>query len=94
MNHPKRSGDIVLIMKDATTGDAADRYTAGVACKSWHGSLNPSDSYVPFIVSYPGGNKFELDPLIQKVCTGNLCEGNWKAKELISEIIKTQYSGQ
>jgi len=44
--------------------------------------------------SYPGGNKNELDPLIQKVCAGNLCEGNWKAKELISEIIKTQYSGQ
>jgi len=94
MNHPKRSGDIVLIMKDETTGDAVDRYTTGVACKSWHGSLNPSDSYVPFIVSYPGGNKSELDPLIQKACINGLCEGNWKAKDLISEIIKTQYPGQ
>ncbi len=94
VNHPKRSGDIILIMRDATTGDALGRYTTGVACKSWHGSLNPSDSYVPLIVSYPGGNKFELDPLIQRVCTDNLCEGNWKVKDLISEIIKTQYSGQ
>lgn len=94
MNHPKRSGDIILIMKDATTGDTTGRYTTGVACKSWHGSLNPSDSYVPFIVSYPGGNRFELDPIVQKVCANNVCEGNWKAKDLISEIIKTQYSGQ
>jgi hypothetical protein len=45
-------------------------------------------------VAYPGGNKFALDPIIQKVCTNNLCEGNWKAKDLITEIIKTQYSGQ
>jgi hypothetical protein len=94
MNHPNRSGDIILIMKDATTGDSLDRYTTGVACKSWHGSLNPSDSYVPLVVAYPGGNNCELDPLIQKVCASNLCEGNWKAKDLISEIIKTQYAGQ
>jgi hypothetical protein len=94
MNNPTRSGDIILIMKDATTGSASERYTTGVACKSWHGSLNPTDSYVPFIVSYPGGNKFELDPIIQNVCTNGLCEGNWKAKDLITEIIKTQYTVQ
>lgn len=81
-------------MKDSTTGDAINRFTTGVACKSWHGSLNPSDSYVPFIISYPGGNKTELDPIIQKVCPNNICEGNWKAKDLITEIIKPQYSEQ
>jgi hypothetical protein len=58
------------------------------------GSLNPSDSYVPFIVSYPGGRELEIDPIIQKICSNGLCEGNWKVKDLISEIIKTQYSGQ
>ena len=55
LNDPMRSGDIILVMKDQTAGgDTADsnikRFTTGVACKSWHGSLNPSDSYVPLIV--------------------------------------------
>lgn len=94
MNHPKRSGDVVLIMKDATTGNAIDRYTTGVACKAWHGSLNPSDSYIPFVVAYPGGNNFELDPIIKKVCINGVCTGNWEAKDLITEFIKAQYSGQ
>jgi hypothetical protein len=93
MNIFSRSGDIILLMSDKTDGSANDRYTTGVACNSWHGSLNRSDSYVPLILSYPGGNKFEIDPIIQEVCTNGLCEGNWKTKDLISEIIKTQYSG-
>ncbi|HDH13656.1 MAG TPA: hypothetical protein ENG83_15915, partial [Nitrospirae bacterium] len=93
MNHSDRSGDIVLIMKD-DMGDINQRFSTGVSCKSWHGGLNKSDSYVPFIVAYPGGNKYELNVITQKVCIDNLCEGNWKAKNLITEIIKKQYSGQ
>jgi len=62
LNDLKRSGDIVLIMRDDMNipdGENIEdhRYTTGVACKSWHGSLNPSDSYVPLIVAYPGGTK-------------------------------------
>jgi hypothetical protein len=94
MNHEERSGDIVLMMKDTTSDNAIDRYTTGVACKSWHGSLNPSDSYVPFVVAYPGGNKFELDPILNTVCPGNDCTGNWKLSDIVKEIIKNQYSGQ
>ena len=47
MNHTDRSGDIVLIFRDNTNDMPENRYTSGVSCKSWHGSLNPSDSYVP-----------------------------------------------
>ena len=94
MNDVHRSGDIVLIMKDATTGNAIDRYTTGVACKAWHGSLNPSDSYVPFIVSYPGGNAFELKPLIDNTVGCSVsggCDGNWRLTNLIITIIQKQY---
>ena len=94
MNNVDRSGDIVLVMKDDTADSANNRYTTGVACKSWHGSLSPSDSYVPFVVSYPGGNKYEIKPFIENVQGCNLtqgCEGNWKVADVIKEIIKTQY---
>jgi len=89
-----RSGDIVLVMRDVSTGNSIDRYTTGVACKSWHGSLNGSDSYVPFIASYPGGNRYELDPIIKKteVCgSQKACDGNWKVTDLIKEITNIQY---
>ena len=99
MNDVKRSGDIVLIMKDDANilpeNIENRRYTTGVACKSWHGSLNPSDSYVPLIVAYPGGKGDIIEPLINSdsACpTG--CAGNWKVKDIIKTIIKDQYSTQ
>ena len=104
MNHLKRSGDIVLIMKDEVdipiTGIEKNRFTTGVACKSWHGSLNRSDSYVPLIVAYPGGNSHEIKSLIdahsvnpnaQSICPDLKCEGNWKLTDIITGIIKKQY---
>jgi len=95
MNNVKRSGDMVLIMKDNTSGNALDRYTTGVACKSWHGSLSRSDSYVPFIFAYPGGNKTEIETILKKdtVCRSDYsnCKGNWKLTETVKEIIKSQY---
>lgn len=94
MNHPDRSGDIILLMKSGSNDPLEDRYTSGVSCKSWHGSLNRSDSYVPLILSYPGGNAAELDKPIEEVCPGKQCDGNWKATDLIKKIIETQYSGQ
>lgn len=90
LNDLKRSGDIVLIFKDKTPDDVMNRYTSGVACKSWHGSLNPSDSYVPLIISYPGGSNGLLKFLTDKY-PGNTCDGNWQATEIIKEIIKKQY---
>lgn len=82
-------------MKDLTTGDAIDRYTTGTACKAWHGSLNPSDSYVPFIISYPGGNKTEMEKILKKdtVCKEDYsdCKANWKLPNIIKEIITEQY---
>lgn len=95
MNNISRSGDIVLIMKGSTPGSAFDRYTTGVACKAWHGSLNPSDSYVPFIVAYPGGNRFEIDEILKKdtICKADYseCKGNWKLPDIVKEIISEQY---
>ena len=95
MNHPDRSGDIVLIMKDSTTGSAIDRFTTGVACKSWHGSLNPSDSYVPLIVAYPGGNKYEIAPQVnqtQECSVAEGCDGNWRVADLILQLMSKQYA--
>jgi hypothetical protein len=94
MNHKDRSGDVILLMKDATNGATLERYTTAYACKSWHGSLNKSDSYVPFVVAYPGGNKLELDPILNSVCPSNNCDGNWKLSDLIKKIVRNQYSGQ
>jgi hypothetical protein len=97
MNHEKRSGDVVLLFRDEMEESTQSRHTSGVSCKSWHGGLNSSDSYVPFIVSYPGGNRFELEPIIEKpdVCGPQMaCEGNWKTTDLIKAIIRTQYTDQ
>ncbi len=101
MNHPDRSGDIVLLMKDEmdiSTSEISDqRFTTGVACKSWHGSLNRSDSYVPLIVAYPGGNTSELGQLInntQGCNTSQGCDGNWRVTDLIKTIIQKEYSSQ
>jgi hypothetical protein len=95
MNHKDRSGDIVLIMKDSTTGAAIDRYSTAYECKSWHGSLNPSDSYVPFIVSYPGGNKYEMENILKNdtVCNADYvnCRNNWKLPNIVRGIISEQY---
>lgn len=94
MESLNRSGDIVLLMKDSTSGNEVDRYSTGYSCKSWHGSLNPGDSYVPFIVTYPGGNRFEIEPRVNATSGCNTtqgCEGNWKVTDLTKKIIKGQY---
>jgi len=94
MNHPQRSGDIALLMKD-DMNDINQRFTTGVSCKSWHGSLNRGDSYVPFIFAYPGGNKKEIGDITQKdtVCKTDYsnCKGNWKLTDVVKEIILEQY---
>ena len=96
MNHPERSGDIVLIMKDYSMGYEMDRYSTAYACKAWHGSLNPSDSYVPLILTYPGGNRTEVEKLLQKVkvCPAGQCAGNWNMTDIVKEIINSQYATQ
>ncbi len=91
MNNFNRSGDIILLMKDRTDGSENDRFTAGVACKSWHGGLNRSDSYVPLVMAYPGGNKYELNATTDTVCANDGCSGNWVLPELVRDIIKKQY---
>jgi len=99
MNDLNRSGDIVLLMKyDVTipSGESIDvhRYTTGVSCKSWHGSLNMSDSYVPMIVAYPGGNSSELNSTVNAVCPDGMCEGNWKVPHIVKHFLENQYPGQ
>lgn len=94
MNHPKRSGDIVLIMKDAEVDSVNERYSTAYACKAWHGSLNRGDSFVPLIISYAGGNKFEMLSIIDETqgCNSSTgCDGNWRVPNLITEIIEKQF---
>jgi hypothetical protein len=94
MNNPNRAGDIVLLMKDDSSGVPENRYSTAYACKSWHGSLNKSDSYVPLIVAYPGGNKQEFISVLTSVCPNSSCEGNWLLPDLITKIVEEQYSSQ
>ncbi|HDL01642.1 MAG TPA: hypothetical protein ENH23_05350, partial [candidate division Zixibacteria bacterium] len=93
LNHPERSGDIILIFKDFTDDVPENRFSSGSACKSWHGSLNPSDSYVPLILAYPGGNKVEIEEIMKNVsaCPNGHCDGNWNVTDIIKEIITRQY---
>lgn len=96
LNDFNRSGDIVLIMKDKTAGSEGARYTTGVACKAWHGSLNPSDSYVPLIVAYPGGTKSTIETILKKdtVCNGDSypkCKGNWSLTDIVKGFVSEQY---
>jgi hypothetical protein len=71
------------------------RYTTGSACKAWHGSLNRSDSYVPLIISYPGGNRYEIEKMTKKeaLCKEDYsnCKGNWKVTDIVKEVITEQY---
>jgi hypothetical protein len=96
LNHPNRSGDIILIFKDFTDDIPVNRFSSGSSCKSWHGSLNPSDSYVPLILAYPGGNKKEIEEIMKNVsaCPNSQCEGNWNVTDIIKEIIIKQYENQ
>jgi len=91
VNSFNRSGDIILVMKDNTNDDVHNRFTTAYACESWHGSLNLSDSYVPFIMSYPGGNSYELNSVRNVVCIGNACKGNWILPGMIKAIMNKQY---
>ncbi len=98
MNERNRSGDLILLMKFNTDGVVEQRYTTGVSCKSWHGSLNRSDSYVPFIVAYPGGNKHELKEILKDagVCDTEeqscQVQGNWELlPAIVKKVIERQY---
>ncbi|MEE9910339.1 MAG: hypothetical protein K4571_01340, partial [Deltaproteobacteria bacterium] len=95
MDDKQRSGDIVLIMKDFTMGEAIYRYTTGVACKAWHGSLNASDSYVPLIISYPGGNKTDIENILKKDSLCNIdyssCKGNWSLTNIVKGVVLEQF---
>jgi len=93
LEHPDRSGDIVLVFRDNIAEQQIDRFTSGVACKAWHGSMNPSDSYVPMILSYPGGNKEEIHEIMSRVsgCPNQQCGGNWDIPDIIKETLIRQY---
>ena len=94
MNHLKRSGDIVLLMNDDPSAIPENRYSTAYACQSWHGSLNKSDSFVPLIFAYPGGNKQEFNNMLTSICPNHTCEGNWVLSNLVKKIIEPQYSDQ
>ena len=84
-------------MKDKLSEDVENRFTTGVACKAWHGSLNEADSYVPLILAYPGGNQKELEMIINATegCdTVQGCDGNWRVTDLIKQALKAQYQNQ
>jgi hypothetical protein len=89
------SGDIIIVFRDRTDDPKNERYVSGGNIESWHGSLNRSDSYVPFIPAYPGGNAGELAPTVAVVCgtTDGTCAGNWLLTPLVEELIHRQLAG-
>ena len=86
LNNLDRSGDLVLLFNDKTTDAISKRYSSGAACKSWHGSLNPSDSYVPLIMSYPGGRSDSVQPYVEEFCPGLACDRNWKLTDIVKKL--------
>jgi hypothetical protein len=91
MNHPERAGDIIIILKFRTDDLRQDRYSSGGNLPSWHGSLNRSDSYVPFIVSYPGGSKETVTPFVESQCgSATHCDSTLRVSPLIKDIISAQ----
>jgi hypothetical protein len=100
MNHPDRSGDIVLVMRNDTDEGPPERFTAGVPCRAWHGSLNRSDSYVPLVLSYPGGNRGVLEEWTGHVCNDPTqaggdprrdCRRNKAIPELLKGLFEKEY---
>jgi hypothetical protein len=92
LNHPDRAGDVIIVFKFRTDDLRAFRYSSGGNLPSWHGSLNRSDSYVPFIVSYPGGNAAQMKDFVEPVCGPGAthCESTLKVAPLIKQIIREQ----
>lgn len=83
------SPDIVILFRDRMNEPATQRYMSGGNIRSWHGGLNPSDSYVPFIVSYPGGNVGAIEEHVVAACAPQ-CSGNWRLPDVVEEILKVQ----
>jgi hypothetical protein len=68
MNSLDRSGDLILVMRNRTGEPSSKRFSSGVPCNGWHAGINRADSYVPFIVSNPGGNLDIVDVILDTVC--------------------------
>jgi hypothetical protein len=91
MNHAQRAGDIVVVFRSRTDEPRESRYISSGNLPSWHGSLNRSDSYVPFMVSYPGGNADQVKEFVEPVCGSTThCESTLKVAPLIKTIVSRQ----
>lgn len=102
LNHLERAGDVVIVFRNLTDDDPRDRYISSGNVASWHGSLNRSDSYVPFIVSYPGGNAESVRDFVRapEVCGAAAaadgapqCQNTLKLAPLVRRILCTQIEG-
>ena len=102
MNDPSRSGDVVVHFRFDSDAMASERFTAGVSCRAWHGGLGRADSFVPLIVSAPGGsgdgflNWWTYGHGQERICaTGqnsNLdCHGNWLAADMAHTLLTDLY---
>ena len=93
INHLDRAGDVIIAFRSRTDEPLTARYTSSSNIPSWHGSLNRSDSYVPFIVSYPGGNVEPLRPLVRAptACgSDTMCDSTLKIASLVKETFGQQ----
>ncbi len=95
MNNLDRSGDLVLILSNRTDQAAVQRYSSGVPCNGWHAGLNRADSYVPLIVSNPGGNHDVVDLVLDtacgnvRTCTGTAATHRCDRSSSLPDIVKT-----
>jgi DNA-binding beta-propeller fold protein YncE len=93
LDHRARAGDIILVFRSRTDDLATARYTSSSNIPSWHGSLNRSDSYVPFIVSYPGGNADPLKTVVSSslICSNvTTCDSTLRVAPLVEHILALQ----
>jgi hypothetical protein len=90
LNHSSRAGDVIIAFRSRTDDPLNARHTSSSNIPSWHGSLNRSDSYVPFIVSYPGGNADAIKAMVRPngVCASEIvCDSTLKVAGLVKEIL-------
>lgn len=88
-------------MQTSTDLAYTERFTTGAACLGWHGGLNRADSYVPLIVSYPGGNVTVLQNTVNRACRSSTpvpsgsgqedCEQNHALPALIEAFLQEEY---
>jgi hypothetical protein len=62
-----RAGDVLLLARSGATRPIEERFYFSGRYRSWHGSPDAQDSYVPLVVARAGANGAELRSLVRSI---------------------------